>query len=140
MLIFIYNKRISFNTLIWQFFHLEKIKSLPCYDGEIVRKQILSYIDDGSVNCPMEDDLAIPIRIIKGITFNLVMPLIGIYPMCRQINIYLCTDVKGSPIYIGKWKKTRGKTGYMGILSCIKYIWKTHKSWIWGKELNGWRP
>lgn len=56
----------------------------------------------------MEDDLAIPIRISKTITFNPVTSLLGIYPMCGGIDIYLCTDMKWSPVYI-KWKKQEAK-------------------------------
>ena len=83
MLIIIYNKRISFITLISQFFfHLVKMKSLIVHcDGENVGKQILSHVDSESVNCPMEDDLTILIKITKDIMFDPAIPLLGVHPI-----------------------------------------------------------
>lgn len=48
-----------------------KIKSLITHsDGENLGKQVLSYINGGIINCLMEDDLAIPIKITKDIMFD----------------------------------------------------------------------
>lgn len=91
----------------------------------------------------MEDDLAILIRIIKGITFNRIITLLGIYPMHGGINIYLCTDMKDLQYISLSKKKIRGKTKYKGILSCIKYIRKNtqklnlRKGTEWLKDTDG---
>lgn len=61
-------------------------------DGKNVGKQILSYIDGGSVTCPMEIKSAIPIKITKHITFDLAILLLGIYLIHGGSNIYLCAD------------------------------------------------
>lgn len=58
------------------------MKSLIIHcDGENVGKQILSHVDSESVNCPMDDDLTIPIKITKDIIFDTAIPILGVYPI-----------------------------------------------------------
>lgn len=72
-----------------RFLHLAKIKSLITYcDGKNVWKQI----DGGSVNCLNEDDLVIPTKITKDITFDPAISVLGIYPMHGELtSIYVLT-------------------------------------------------
>lgn len=91
LLIIIYNKTnsVSFITLIWRFLHLAKLKCLTTHcHSKNVGKQISSYIDGGRVNCPLEDDLAIPIKITKDISFDPASPLLGIYIVHGGTDIY----------------------------------------------------